>query len=84
MVLFSKKKNLSKVKIDIDDIARRMGAKAKGEVEAGAGYFGALQLAAQVETRFRTPKYGGWVSDPTMTELRNIRLKPDTLKKLEE
>lgn len=41
-------------KIDVDNIARHMGAKVKGEVEAGAGYFGALQLVAQVERRFRT------------------------------
>jgi hypothetical protein len=40
-------------KVDIHDIARRMGATVKGQVQAGAGYFGALQLAASVRQNER-------------------------------
>lgn len=36
---------------DPEDLAERMGAKYKGKVEAGHGYFGALQTAANVRNQ---------------------------------
>jgi len=71
-------------KIDIDDLARRMGGQPKGEIKAGSGYFGARQLAAQVRDRFRTPTAGEHASTPELAELRDFRLRPGTLERLEE
>ena len=48
-----------KTKLDIEKIAKGLGAVRGGTVEAPPGYFGALQLVSQVESRFRTPTRGG-------------------------
>ena len=70
-------------KVDISDIARRLGGEVRGEVTSAGGYFGALALAAEVERRFRSPAGGGRATDPEWTQQRLVRLKPTTLDRLE-
>src|SRR6266566_1691536 len=73
-----------KMRLDMDKIARGLGAERRGKVAAPAGYFGVLQLLADVETRFRVPSGGGRPTDPGWTERRLVPLAPRTLKRLEE
>lgn len=72
-----------KPSLDMDKIARGLRAERKGTVSAGAGYFGAMQLLADIETRFRVPAGGGRATDPDWTERRLVPLAPRTLKRLE-
>lgn len=69
--------------LDMDKIAKGLGAERKGPVAAKGGYFGAMQLAAEVQARFRHPAKGGRATDPSWTEQRLVRFAPDTLKHLE-
>jgi hypothetical protein len=69
--------------LDMNKIARGLRAQRKGKVSAGAGYFGAMQLLADIETRFRVPSGGGRATDPDWTERRLVPLAPRTLKRLE-
>ncbi len=69
--------------LDMDKIARGLRAERKGRVSAGGGYFGAMQLLAEIETRFRVPVGGGRATDPHWTERRLVPLAPRTLKRLE-
>ncbi len=73
-----------KTQLDMDAIARGLGAERRGVVASTGGYFGAMQLLADVETRFRTPAGGGRRTDPTCTERRLLPLAPQTLKRLED
>ena len=74
-----------KTRPDMDKIARGLGAERRGKVAAsGGGYFGALQLLADVETRFRVPSGGGRPTDASWTERRLVPLTPQTLKRLED
>jgi hypothetical protein len=73
-----------KTRLDMDKIAGRLGAVRRGRVAARAGYFGAMQLFADVAARFRVPSGGGRATDPGWTERRLLPLAPRTLKKLEE
>jgi len=68
----------------MDKIARGLGAERRGKVSATGGYFGAMQLLADVEARFRTPEGGGRPTDPRWTERRLVPLAPETLERLEE
>jgi hypothetical protein len=43
-------------RVDIDKIARGLGAHRRGAQEAKGGYFGAMQLVADMETRFKNPE----------------------------
>jgi hypothetical protein len=52
-------------------------------VTASAGYFGAAQLLADIEARFRVPASGGRPTDPSWSKRRLLPLTPKTLKKLE-
>ena len=52
--------------LDMERIAKELGAERRGKVSARAGYFGALQLAAEIASRFRVPEGGGLSSDPVM------------------
>jgi hypothetical protein len=72
-----------KPKLDIEKIAKGLRAERRGTVAAGGGYFGAMQVAAQVQARFRTPARGGRATDPSWTERRLVPLAPKTLDKLE-
>jgi hypothetical protein len=73
-----------KMRLDMDKIARGLGAERRGRVTASGGYFGALQLLADIEARFRVPSGGGRPTDTRWTERRLIPLAPQTLKRLEE
>lgn len=70
--------------LDMDLIAKQLGAERHGKVLSRGGYFGALELAAEVEARFRLPGGGGHATDPTWSEQRLIRLAPKTLQQLEQ
>lgn len=73
-----------KRKLDLDRIAKKLGADRMGNVRVSGGYFGAMQLAAEVAQRFRVPPGGGRATDPQWTERRLIPLSPATLERLEE
>ena len=73
-----------KRKLELDGIAERLGAERRGKVRASGGYFGAMQLAAEVAQRFRVPPGGGRATDPAWTERRLIPLSLQTLERLEE
>ena len=73
-----------KPKLDMDKIAGLLGAERRGKVTSRGGYFGALQLAAEVQSRFRVPARGGRATDPQWTERRLVPLAPETLARLAE
>jgi len=73
-----------KRQLDMDKIAKGLGAKRRGKVSATGGYFGAMQLLADVGARFRTPEGGGRPTDPRWTERRLVPLAPETLDRLEQ
>src|SRR4051812_1836186 len=70
--------------LDMDRIAKQLGAERRGKVSPRGGYFGALQLAAEVTARFRVPAGGGRAADPSWREQRPVRLSPKTLEQLEK
>lgn len=71
-------------RVDIDKIAKGLGAKRRGMVPVSGGQFGALQLVADVQARFRVPKGGGRATDPSWKTKRLVPLKEQTLKRLEQ
>jgi hypothetical protein len=74
-------------KLDMDKIARGLGAERRGRVanpEKSGGYFGAMQLLADIQARFRVPAGGGRATDPQWTERRLVPLAPRTLERLGE
>ena len=73
-----------KRKLDMDRIGKALGAERRGKVSAKGGYFGALQLLADIKARFRVPAGGGRATDPNWTERRLVPLAPRTLARLEE
>ena len=73
-----------KKQLDMDKIARGLGAERRRKVVASGGYFGAMQLLADIEARFRVPSGGGRPTDPGWTERRLVPLAPRTLERLEE
>jgi len=73
-----------KSRLDMDKIAKGLGAARRGKVAASGGYFGAMQLVADIEARFRVPSGGGRPTNPGWTERRLLPLAPRTLRKLEE
>jgi hypothetical protein len=72
-----------KTRLDMDRIAAALGAERRGTVSAAGGYFGALQLLAEIEARFRVPAGGGRPTDPQWTERRLVPLAARTLARLE-
>lgn len=70
--------------LDMERIAQGLGAERCGKVAPGGGYFGALQLAAEVAARFRVPNGGGRATDPSWGEQRLVRLSSKTLEQLEQ
>src|SRR5438105_12627256 len=70
--------------LDMERIAKALRAERRGNVSASGGYFGALQLAAEVATRFRVAEGGGRATDPSWSEQRLVRLSPKTLEQLEK
>ena len=61
-------------RLDMDKIAKKLGADRRGKVGAHSGYFGAMQIAADVGARFRVPAGGGRATDPRWTERRLLPL----------
>lgn len=72
-----------KTQLDMDKIARGLSAERRGKVSATGGYFGAMQLLADIEARFKVPASGGRPTDPRWTERRLVPLAPRTLDRLE-
>ena len=70
-------------RLDMQKIAKGLGAKRRGKLASAGGFFGATQLLADVEARFRTPAGGGRPTDPRWTERRLVPLAPRTLERLE-
>lgn len=70
--------------LDHAKLARHLGSQARGRVSAKSGYFGALELAAEVRRRFKAPASGGRATDPGWTAKRLIPMRPDTLTRLRE
>ena len=70
--------------LDMDKIARVLGAERREKVRATGGYFGATRIAAEIEDRLKTPPGGGRPTDPTWTEKRLVRLSPESLERLKE
>src|SRR5207249_11006497 len=68
----------------MDRIAKELGAERKGKVAASGGYFGAMQLVADIEARLRVPAGGGRRTDPQWTERRLIPVAVRTLERLEK
>lgn len=73
-----------KTNVDMDKIARGLGAERRGKVASTGGYFGAMQLLADIEARFRVPAGGGRPTDPKWTERRLVPLAAQTLERLDE
>lgn len=63
-----------KMRLDMKKIAKGLGAERRGTVAAAGGYFGAVDLAAEVEARFRTPPGGGRPTDARWTSRRLVLL----------
>lgn len=72
-----------KKSLNMDKIAKGLRAERRGKVAATGGYFGAQELLAEVEARFRVPAGGGRSTDPNWTERRLVPLAPGTLERLE-
>lgn len=70
--------------VNIQKIAKALGAKRRAKVTASSGYFGALDLAAEVQARFAVPKGGGRATDPSWQTKRLLPLKHRTLRELEK
>lgn len=73
-----------KTRMNMNKIAKGLGAERGGRVSAKGGYFGALELVSEIEARFRVPARGGRPTDPRWTERRLVPLAPRTLEKLEK
>ena len=61
--------------LDMARIARELGAVRRGKVAASGGYFGALQLAAEVALRFQVAEESGTPPDPSWSEQRLIQVE---------
>lgn len=72
-----------RARLDMDKIAKALGGERRGSVTARGGFFGALNLAADVSARFKIPPNGGRRTDPSWTERRQLPLRPETLERLE-
>jgi hypothetical protein len=68
----------------MERIVKELGTERRGKVSPRGGYFGALQLAAEIAARFRVPEGGGRATDPSWSEQRLVRLSPKTLEQLEQ
>lgn len=73
-----------KRRLDMQKVAKGLGAERGGRMSAKGGYFGAMQVLADVEATFRVPVGGGRPTDPRWTERRLVPLAPETLERLEK
>ena len=65
-----------KTQLDMDKIAKGLRAERSGKVTSAGGYFGALQLMAEINARLRVPSGGGRRTDPRWTQRRLVPLAP--------
>src|SRR3989442_1960991 len=72
-----------KRKLDMDRIAEGLGAERRGKVSATGGYFGAMQLLADVEAKFRVPAGGGRPTDPRWAGRRLVPPAPEAPERFE-
>ena len=63
-----------KTRLDMDKIARGLGAERRGKITASGGHFGASQLLADIEARSRVPSRGGRPTAAGWTERRLVAL----------
>ena len=70
--------------LDHAKLARNLGSDPRGRVSAQSGYFGALQLAAEVRRRFKPPASGGRATDRRWTFKRLVPVRPEVLTRLKE
>src|SRR5437867_1725774 len=70
-------------RLNMGKIARGLKAVRRGRVRSAGGYFGAMQLAADIQARFRIPNGGGRPTDPNWTERRLVAVSRATLSKLQ-
>ena len=56
-----------KTRLNMNKIAAGLGAERRGTVSSTGGYFGAMQLRAEIDARFRVPSGGGPATDPRWT-----------------
>lgn len=75
---------MKRTRLDTKKIAKALGAEHLGKVPVGGGYFGAMQLVAEIQSRFQVPKGGGRATDPRWTERRLVPLAPETLARLSQ
>jgi hypothetical protein len=69
--------------VDLDRIAKTLGAERRGHLRAASGHFGAMQVVTEIQARFQAPPGGGRSTDPTWTDRRLVPLAPQTLVRLE-
>jgi len=62
-----------KTQLNMDKIAKGLGAERQGKVAATGGYFGAMQLLADIEARFRVPSGGGGLRTPPGLSVASCR-----------
>lgn len=72
-IMFSERSRKVKPQLDMNKVARALGAERKGKVSATGGYFGAIQVLADVEARFGVPVRGGRPTNPRRTKRRPSR-----------
>src|SRR5918996_4264411 len=72
-----------KTRLDMDKIAKGLGAQRRGKIATAGGFLGGMQLVAEMPPRSRVPAGGGRPTVPEWTERRLLPLAPKTLKKLE-
>jgi len=73
-----------KPRLDMQKIAKGLGGERRGPVTASCGHFGAMNLAAEIGERFKTPQTGGRRTDPNWTERRQVPFRHETLQLLEK
>jgi hypothetical protein len=61
-----------KKRLDMEKIAKGLGAGRRGKAPAKGGHFGAMQVLVDVEATFRVPAGGGRPTDPQLTERRLV------------
>lgn len=73
-----------KPRLDMNKIAKALGAERRGTLQVTGGYFGAAQVAAEIQERFRVPKGRGRSTVPHCTKRRLVGLSTSTLRRLQE
>lgn len=70
-------------RVNMQKIVKGLRAQPRGRVRASGGFWGAMQLVAEVQGRLRVPRGGGRPTDPSWTTRRLVPLAEETLQRLE-